>query len=54
MGGCAKKRASLERALDGQFGPHPRFVVAEILAHIDFLDETIERLTAEIAERDRL
>ena len=34
-------------------GPHQRFLVAEILAHIDFLDETIERLCAEIGERER-
>jgi transposase len=47
------KRATLERALAGRFGPHQRFLVAEILAHIDFLDETIERLSAEIGARER-
>lgn len=47
------KRATLERALAGTFGPHQRFVVAEILAHIDFLDDSIARLSAEIAERER-
>jgi transposase len=47
------KRPTLERALAGRFGPHQRFLVAEILAHIDFLDETIERLGAEIGERER-
>lgn len=47
------KRATLERALAGRFGPHQRFLVAEILAHIDFLDDMIERLSAEIAERER-
>ena len=47
------KRPTLERALSGRFGPHQRFLVAEILAHIDFLDETIERLCAEIGERER-
>jgi transposase len=47
------KRATLERALAGRFGPHQRFLVAEILAHIDFLDEMIERLSVEIAERER-
>jgi transposase len=46
------KRATLERALAGRFGPHQRFLVAEVLAHIDFLDETIERLSAEIGERE--
>jgi transposase len=43
-GKLREKRASLARALAGRFGPHQRFLVAEILAHIDFLDETIERL----------
>jgi transposase len=47
------KRTMLERALAGRFGPHQRYLVAEILAHIDFLDETIARLSAEIAQRER-
>jgi transposase len=52
-GKMREKRATLERALAGQFGPHQRFLVAEVLAHIDFLDETIERLSVEIGERER-
>jgi transposase len=52
-GKLREKRAMLERALAGRFGPHQRFLVAEILAHIDFLDETIERLSSEIGERER-
>jgi transposase len=47
------KRPALERALAGRFGPHQRFLVAEILAHIDYLDDTIERLSVEIGERER-
>jgi transposase len=47
------KRAALERALSGHFGAHQRFLVAEILAHLDFLDETVERLSLEIGERER-
>jgi len=47
------KRAALERALAGRFGPHQRFLVAEVLAHIDFLDETIQRVSGEIGERER-
>jgi transposase len=47
------KRPALERALAGRFGAHQRLLVAEILAHIDFLDETIERLSTEIGERQR-
>ena len=52
-GRLREKRPALERALDGRFGPHQRFLVAEILAHIDYLDDTIERLSAEIGERER-
>lgn len=45
------KLPDLERALAGRFGAHQRFLVAEQLAHIDFLDETITRLSTEIAGR---
>ena len=47
------KRPELERALAGQFGPHQRFLVAQQLAHLDFLDEAIDRVSAEIGERTR-
>lgn len=50
-GRLREKRAELERALRGRFGPHQRFLVAEQLAHIDYLDAAIERVSAEIAER---
>ena len=52
-GKLREKRPTLERALAGRFGPHQRFLVAEVLSHIDFLDETIERVSAEIGERER-
>ena len=52
-GRLREKRAALERALAGRFGAHQRLMVAEILTHIDFFDETLERLSAEIAERER-
>jgi transposase len=45
------KRAALERALSGRMGAHQRFLLAEQLCHIDTLDEAIERVSAEIAER---
>ena len=48
-----EKLPLLERALHGRFGTHQRFLVAEILAHIDVLDERIERLSDEIGERER-
>lgn len=47
------KIQQLEQALMGIFEAHQRFLVAQQLAHIDFLDETIERLNAEIKERMR-
>jgi transposase len=47
------KIPQLEQALRGCFGAHQRFLIAQQLAHIDFLDETIEQLSAEIAERMR-
>ncbi len=41
----------LRRALEGRFVSHHRLIVEKILAKLDFLDETIEDLSAEI---DRL
>ena len=46
-----EKLPALERALTGRVGAHQRFLLAQQLAHIDFLDETIARLSAEIAQR---
>ena len=37
----------------GRFGPHQRFLVAQQLGHLDFLDAAIARLSAEVAERLR-
>jgi transposase len=45
------KIPQLEQALVGQFGAHQRFLIAQQLVHIDTLDEIIERVSAEIAER---
>jgi transposase len=53
QGKLRAKLPELERALTGRFGPHHRFLVAQQLAHIDFLDETATRLSGEIAERLR-
>jgi transposase len=53
QGKLRSKLADLEQALTGRFGAHQRFLVAQQLAHIDFLDETITRLSAEVAERLR-
>jgi transposase len=48
-----EKLPELERALSGRFGAHQRFLVARQLAHLDFLDEAIAQVSAEIAERQR-
>jgi transposase len=50
-GRLREKLPELERALTGRVGPHQRFLLAQQLAHIDYLDVAIERVSAEIAER---
>jgi transposase len=50
-GKMRRKIPELERALAGSVGPHQRFLVARQLAHIDYLDETIAEVSAEIARR---
>jgi transposase len=52
-GKLRRKLPQLERALAGRVGPHQRFLVARQLAHLDFLDATIEQVSAEIGERLR-
>jgi transposase len=47
------KRPALEQALSGRVRPHHRFLLAEQLCHIDALEESIQRVSAEIAERVR-
>lgn len=42
------KLPALQQALAGRFRPHQTFLVTQILAKIDFLEDTIERLTQEI------
>lgn len=50
-GRLRKKLPALQRALVGRFRPIHAFLVQEILAKIDYLDEALERLTAEIDRR---
>jgi transposase len=45
------KRPQLEQALAGRVRPHHGFLLAEHLSHIDYLDEAIARLGAEVATR---
>jgi transposase len=50
-GRMRQKLPQLVQALTGHFQAHQRFLVAQQLAHVDFLEETIERVSGEIAER---
>lgn len=50
-GRMREKIPQLEQALSGTVGPHQRFLLAEQLAHIDYLDAAIQRVSAEIATR---
>jgi transposase len=52
-GQLQKKRPELERALAGRFGAHHRYLVAKLLAHIDFLDASLTELSDAIRERMR-
>jgi transposase len=47
------KLPALREALEGRFGPQHALLVGQILAHIDFLDEAIERLSEAIEEQLR-
>jgi transposase len=47
------KLPQLQQALAGSFGSHQCFLVGEQLAHLDYLDEAVERASAEIAQRLR-
>ena len=47
-GQLRKKLPQLRAALTGRFGPVHVIVIGEILAHLDHLDESIERLSGEI------
>jgi transposase len=61
-GRLRSKIPQLRAALTGRFGPHHGLVVGEILAHLDYIDESLERLQVGIDEliapfvdaRDRL
>jgi hypothetical protein len=41
----------LREALEGRFDTEHAPIVSQILAHIDFLDEAIDRLSDQIEER---
>jgi transposase len=50
-GKLRKKIPALREALVGRFQDEHALIVGQILAHIDFLDEAIDRLSAEIEEQ---
>jgi len=50
-GRMRSKIPALQKALTGFVQPHHRFLLAQQLAHIDFLDEQIEQLSAEIVRQ---
>lgn len=50
-GQLRKQLPALQRALVGRFRPVHAFLLEQILAKIDYLDEALERLTAEIDRR---
>ena len=52
-GQLRKKIPALREALEGRFEDEHALIVGQILAHLDFLDEAIGRLCAEIEERMR-
>lgn len=49
-GQLRRKLPALREALKGRFTPNHALVVAQILAHVDFLDESIETLSERIDE----
>ncbi len=52
-GRLREKLPELERALTGRVGSHQRFLIAQQFAHVDFLDASIEQMSAEVVERVR-
>ncbi|MBW4421166.1 MAG: IS110 family transposase [Myxacorys californica WJT36-NPBG1] len=52
-GKLRSKLPQLQQALSGTVRPHQRFILAQMLAHVDFLDEALKQCSDEIAERLR-
>ncbi len=49
-GKLRKKLPALRQALAGRFRPHHAFLVSQLLAHLDYLDEVIETLSTRVDE----
>jgi transposase len=50
-GRLRKKLPELRKAMEGRFRAHHRFMLSEILSHLDYLDEAIERLSQEVSNQ---
>jgi transposase len=50
-GRLRKKLPALREALAGRFRPHHAFLVSQILAHMDYLEEAISAVSTEVAGR---
>jgi transposase len=50
VGQLRKKLPELEAALTGRFSRHHALIVGEMMAKLDYLDQTIERLSREVAD----
>jgi transposase len=50
-GKLRKKLPALRQALAGRFRPHHAFLVSQLLAHLDYLDESIATVSEEVAGR---
>ncbi len=50
VGQLRKKRAALQDALAGRFRAHHALLLSHLLAHIDYLDETVGALSVQIDE----
>lgn len=50
-GRLRQKLPLLKEALEGRFRPHHRFLLGQILSHLEFLDEAIEEVSKEVENR---
>lgn len=51
QGKLRKKLPLLREAMEGHFRPHHRFLLGQILSHLDFLDEAIADVSKEVVQR---
>jgi transposase len=51
--GLQRKRELLAQGLRGSIGPHQRFLLEQLLSHIDFLEQRIAALDHEVQQRSR-